>query len=170
MAHKHTTSNIGLSLIKDHEGLSLVAYKDPSGVLAIGYGHTNSVTPGSFITVEQAHTLLLEDVQRAEDCVNNNVLVPLYQSQFDALVSFVFNQPCEWFTGTGLLEYLNAGNYLATVDEFKRWVTIGGRELPGLVRRRALEQSLFLSNLTLLHNYPVGEYRLAEIERGGYHG
>lgn len=165
MAHKRVTSNVGLSVIKDHEGLSLVAYKDPSLVWTIGYGHTESVTPGQFITTEQAHTLLLADVQRAEDCVNKHVLVPLYQSQFDALVSFAFNQSCDWFRSTSLLGYLNNGNYLGAADEFIRWIYLDGRELSGLVRRRALEQSLFLSNLSLLHNFPVENYRRVGFER-----
>lgn len=165
MAHKHTTSNTGLSLIKDHEGLRLVAYKDPVGVLTIGYGHTSSVTPGMFITVEQAHTLLLEDVQEAERCVNRNVKVPLYQSQFDALVSFVFNLGCGRFRSSTLLARLNQGNYLAAADQFPRWKFAAGRELPGLVRRRAVEQSLFLSELTLLHNYEEDE-----TERGVLYG
>lgn len=155
MGHKRITSNTGLSLIKDHEGLRLVAYKDPVGIWTIGYGHTSSVTPGAFITTEQAHTLLLGDVKEAEDCVNRNVKVPISQSMFDSLVSFTFNLGCGRFCSSTLLARLNQGNYLAAADQFPRWKFAAGRELPGLVRRRAMEQALFLSELTLLHNYTV---------------
>lgn len=157
MVHKRRTSNVGLALIKDHEGLSLVAYQDPVGVWTIGYGHTKTVVPGAFITKEIAHTLLLEDVQEAETCVYNSVKVPISQSMFDALVSFIFNLGCTKFRNSTLLKLLNEGNYLPAADEFPRWRLAGGRILPGLVRRRAMEQALFLSNLSLIHNYVAGE-------------
>ena len=35
-------SYLALEAIKDFEGLRLEAYKDPAGVLTIGYGHTGS--------------------------------------------------------------------------------------------------------------------------------
>src|SRR5215467_14111911 len=93
----HTTSNIGLKLIKEHEGLRLVAYKDPVGVWTIGYGHTRGVLPGMVINEEVAHSLLLLDVQEAERCVRREVRVPITQSMFDALVSFIFNLGCTAF-------------------------------------------------------------------------
>lgn len=156
MAHKHRTSNLGIKLIKEHEGLRLVAYQDPVGVWTIGWGHTLNVTPGAFINHEIAHTLLFQDVQTAEDCIHRHVRVPLTQSMFDSLVSFVFNLGCGSFRSSTLLSTLNGGNYAAAADQFPRWVHAGGRQLPGLVRRRAMEQGLFLSEFSLIHNYVVG--------------
>lgn len=155
MAHNRrlTTSNEGYKLVRDHEGLRLVAYQDPVGIWTIGYGHTKNVTSGMFITKEVAHSLLLADCQEAEGCIHRNVRVPLHQSQFDALVSFIYNLGCGAFRGSTLLKFLNDGNYLAAADQFPRWKFAGGRELAGLVRRRALEQGLFLANLSLIHNY-----------------
>lgn len=150
---KQRTSNTGLSLIKEHEGLRLVAYQDPVGVWTIGYGHTSSVRRGMFITKEVAHTMLLEDVQESERCIHRQVKVRISQSMFDALVSFVFNLGCPKFAGSTLLNRLNQGNYVGAADQFPRWKYAAGRELPGLVRRRAMEQALFLSNLSLVHNY-----------------
>jgi lysozyme len=158
MGHnKHTTSNIGLKLIKEHEGLSLVAYVCPGGVWSIGWGHTRNVYSGMFISQEVALSLLLQDVQDAERCVRREVKVPLTQTMFDALVSFVFNLGCGAFRSSTLLGLLNAGNYLSAADQFPRWNRGGGQVLPGLVRRRAQEQGLFLSELSLLHNFIAGE-------------
>lgn len=168
MAHKHRTSNLGIKLIKEHEGLRLVAYQDPVGVWTIGWGHTANVTPGAFINHEIAHTLLFQDVQTAEDCIHRHVKVPLTQSMFDSLVSFVFNLGCGNFRGSTLLSLLNNGNYAAAADQLPRWVFAGGRQLPGLVRRRAMEQGLFLSELSLVHNYVVGGSH-AEISQISYH-
>jgi lysozyme len=85
-------SSDGLNLIKKAEGFSPVIYKCSSGYDTIGYGHR--VLPGerfATITKEQAQELLIKDSQVAQDCVNNAVKVPLSQSQFDALVSLVYN-------------------------------------------------------------------------------
>lgn len=163
MAHRrHTTSNAGIKLIKDHEGLQLVAYKDPVGVWTIGYGHTKTVRAGFFINNEQAESFLLQDVQEAERCVHRHVKVPLNQSMFDALVSFVFNLGCTKFGSSTLLAYLNQGEYAAAADQFPRWVRAGGRELPGLVRRRAMEQAMFLSALQLIHNFTPEDFIIGE--------
>jgi lysozyme len=167
----HRTSNTGLQLIKEHEGLRLVAYRDPVGVWTIGYGHTTNVYPGMFISNERAVTLLLQDVQQAERCIQREVKVPLTQTMFDALVSFVFNLGCGAFRSSTILGLLNEGNYLPAADQFPRWVRAGGRVLPGLVRRRALEQGLFLSELSLIHNFIAGEiHETSRVEAAGsYH-
>lgn len=138
-------SDAGLDLIKSHEGLRLNAYLCPAGVLTIGYGHTATTQTGQQITEAQAEALLRQDVQWAEAAVRRNVTVPLTQSQFDALVSFVFNIGEPAFRRSTLLRLLNDGQRAAAADEFARWNKAGNRVLAGLTRRRADEQQLFLS-------------------------
>lgn len=49
------------------EGCRLAAYRCPSGVWTVGYGHTGAdVTPGLRITQAEADQLLAEDVARLE--------------------------------------------------------------------------------------------------------
>jgi len=52
-----------LSLIRKHEGLSVMPYRCPAGKLTIGYGHNLEATPISKAVAEQ---MLLEDVLRTE--------------------------------------------------------------------------------------------------------
>lgn len=137
----------GLSLIRQHEGLRLEAYKCPGDVWTIGYGHTLDVKEGDKITESQAIKLLLQDVERAEMAVNRLVLVELNQNQFDALVSLAFNIGAGAFKRSTLLKRLNEGNYLAAAAEFKKWRKGGGKVLPGLVKRRKEESELFLKPL-----------------------
>lgn len=85
------TSNVGIELIKKYEGCVLKAYKCPSGVWTIGYGHTNGVKSGMQITKTQALDYLKQDLSTFEKVVTDYVKVPLNQNQFDALVSFSFN-------------------------------------------------------------------------------
>lgn len=138
-------SQTGLGLIKKAEGLKTKAYRCPAGILTIGYGHTHNVKEGDTCTPEQAGVWLKEDCLVAELTIRANVKVPLSQNQFDALVSFIFNLGSGNFVGSTLLKKLNAGDYAGAAAEFDRWVNAGGRELPGLVERRAVEKALFLS-------------------------
>ncbi|MBP8282382.1 MAG: lysozyme [Chromatiaceae bacterium] len=140
-----TTSPAGIALIQAHEGLRLTAYRDPVGIWTIGYGSTSHVHPGMQITRDQATLRLYHDVDDAEATVNRRVTVPLTQSQFDALVSLVFNIGGGAFRKSTLLQKLNAGDYAGAAGEFGRWVKAKGRVLPGLVTRRAAERALFLS-------------------------
>lgn len=136
-------SQKGLDLIKSFEGLRLSAYKCPAGVWTIGYGTTAGVKPGQSITKERAEELLRDDVKRFEDQVLRLVKVPLTQGQFDALVSFTYNLGAANLGNSTLLRLLNAGDYKGAAAQFDRWTKAGGKELPGLVKRRAAERALF---------------------------
>ncbi|MDX3740344.1 lysozyme [Pseudomonas sp.] len=138
------TSQRGLSLIKSFEGLRLQAYQDAVGVWTIGYGTTRGVNAGMKISKEQAERMLLNDVQRFEPEVERLVNVSLSQNQWDALISFTYNLGSANLESSTLLRKLNAGNYTGAADQFPRWNKAGGRVLPGLVRRRAAEQALFM--------------------------
>jgi len=138
-------SQKGIDLIKDFEGCRLNAYLDAVGIPTIGYGSTDGVTMGDTITLEQAETLLLEDLERFERCVNDCVKVEIDQNQYDALVSFSFNLGCQALRDSTLLKMVNSGNYPGAAKEFLRWVHAGKAVLPGLVARRRAESDLFMT-------------------------
>lgn len=138
-------SDEGLSLIKKFEGLRLTAYQDAVGIWTIGYGHTGpDVTPGMRVTQEQAESLLRKDVAEAEDAVRSLVKAPISQSQYDALVSFVFNVGRTAFMNSTLLRLLNQGDWVSAAAEFAKWHKAGKKALEGLLRRRIEEMILFL--------------------------
>jgi len=137
------TSENGLALIRQAEGLRLRAYKCPAGVWTIGYGTTAGVKEGQVITKERAEELLRDDVKRFEDQVLRLVKVPLTQGQLDALVSFTYNLGAANLGNSTLLRLLNAGDYKGAAAQFDRWTKAGGKALPGLVKRRAAERALF---------------------------
>ncbi len=114
------TSDQGVHLICEREGLRLEAYLDSVGVPTIGVGHTAGVKIGDTCTKEQALAWLAEDLQWSEAAVNQ-VTAPLEQHQFDALVSFVFNVGQGAFAASTMRKYLNLGNYEAAGNEFDRW-------------------------------------------------
>ncbi len=136
----------GLDLLKEFEGFSELAYRDPGGTLTIGFGHTGpDVVEDMIITPEQAEELLRQDVQEAEDAVANLVTVPLNENQFSALASFVYNVGAGDLENSQLLTLLNQGDYLGAADQFLRFNTDDGVVLDGLTRRREAERQLFLT-------------------------
>lgn len=134
-------------LIKKWEGLKLEAYlPTPNDVWTIGWGHTKGVRPGMKITRSKAQELFRKDIEWAENAVNRLVKVGLTQNQFDALVSLTFNIGETAFARSTLLRKLNTGDYQGAAEEFPRWVKQKGKTLRGLVRRRAEEMEVFLSD------------------------
>lgn len=138
-------SENGLRLIKSYESLSLRAYRCPAGVLTIGYGHTRTVRPGQTITEREADELLRRDIAEAERAVNLTADVRLLtQNQFDALVSLVFNIGSGNYEKSTLrAKVINNPADPAIRTEFGRWVNAGGKQLAGLVKRRAAEADLY---------------------------
>lgn len=138
-------SQLGLNLIKKHEGLRLKAYRCPGNVLTIGYGHTGKdVKEGMVITDGQAERLLIDDVKSFEADVNRLVKSKINQNQFDALVSFCFNVGPAKLASSTLLKCVNANPYSSNIRyEFSRWNKAGGQVLKGLEKRRADEADLY---------------------------
>jgi lysozyme len=145
------TSQRGIALIKEFEGLRLSAYPDPGSgnePWTIGIGTTvypdgRKVKRGDKITEDEALDFLRVDLAKFEAEVNRLVKVKLNQNQFDALVSLVYNIGAGAFAKSTLLRRLNAGDYKAAEDEFARWNRAGVNIMPGLVRRRSAEAHLF---------------------------
>jgi lysozyme len=133
-------------LVRSSEGMRLKAYKDSGGVLSIGYGHTGpDVKAGQTITMQQAEHLLATDIAEAAEAVNRLAL-PCAQGQFDALTDFVFNLGETAFANSTLLRKHQLGNFTGAAQEFAKWVHAGGKVLPGLVKRRALEAAMYLGH------------------------
>jgi lysozyme len=150
-----------LELIKTFEGLELIAYYDPVGVLTIGYGHTNmagppKIVPGMRITAQEASDILMNDLKKYEAAVSKHVKVPLNQNQYGALVSFTYNLGEGNLSKSTLVKKLNVKDYEGAANEFPKWNKAGGKVLKGLVRRRAAEQALF-RKLVKASNSLVGE-------------
>lgn len=69
------------------------------------------------------------------------------QGAFDALVSFAFNAGLGNLQRSTIRAKANRGDWEGAAEAFMAWTKGGGRVLPGLVKRRVAERSLFLSNM-----------------------
>lgn len=140
---KHSATCV--ALVREFEGCRLTAYQDSGGVWTIGYGHTSGVGPNQVCTEEQALVWLDDDLAISDAAVNRLVTVRITQNQFDALVDFDFNDGEGNLERSSLLKFLNIGQSLLAAREFGKWIYAAGQVEPGLVRRRAAEQTLFLT-------------------------
>lgn len=137
----------GLVFLMREEGVVLVGYKDVTGTVTVGVGHTAAAgapTPvvGKKITLREAMAILARDVAKFEKRVEAAVKVPLSQHQFDALVSFDFNTGrIHDATLTRLVNQRASSGAIA--DAFAAYNKSGGRVLEALVKRRAAESRMF---------------------------
>lgn len=139
----------GLELLKSFEGLRLTAYKDPVGILTIGYGHTGpDLKDGQEITNDQATELLKNDVSGAEIGVArilNRIGQEVNPNQFSALVSIAYNIGVGRLATSSIIDALDNGETLEAANNFLKYVFAKGVRLSGLVRRRTAERGLFLA-------------------------
>lgn len=140
------------AFIREREGLRLTAYRCPSGVWTIGYGHTGKdVTPGKQISKGEAERLFEADLARFEGELGAMLgATALRQGQYDALLSFAYNVGMRSLLSSTLWRKVQAdADDVSIPAEFSRWVfgTQGGRKvkLPGLVKRRAEEARRYAS-------------------------
>lgn len=131
------------AIIQESEGLRLEAYRCPAGRWTIGYGHTGDVVEGHRITRHQAEEILEYDLSTFEEGVGK--LAPRANgNQFSAMVSLAFNIGLGAFAKSEVLKAHLAGQHLLAAAAFSRWTRGGGKQLPGLVTRRAREAALYL--------------------------
>lgn len=168
-----TVNQQTIDLIKNfeslHDGdLSVIGLQPkmcPAGIWTVGYGHALTGSNGKFLegdkdkehayficgdmTVEEAESLLREDLKYYNDQVTGALTRKPAENQFGAMVSLCFNIGVGNFKTSSVLRNFNSGHDKTAADSFLLWVkaTVNGKKvvLRGLQRRRIAEQELFVS-------------------------
>ena len=170
-------SKAGEDLMHRYEGFRSRPYLCPAHIWTIGYGHvlyqeqirlpmvrppgkTKADIPmirseyplkpedNRVWTKEEINELFRTDVRDFERGVLR--LVPGVvgrQGAFDALVSISFNFGLGNLQRSTIRMKANRSDWEGAAQAFMQWTKGGGKELPGLVKRRKSEMSLFLSDL-----------------------
>ncbi|GAB3249264.1 lysozyme [Chitinimonas naiadis] len=130
------------SLTMQSEGEVLKTYVDPIGIPTLCYGHTGpDVVAGRVATHDECKALLYEDLAKAlaevDRCVPGLPMAPRA-----AFTDFVFNVGGSKFCSSTMAKKARAGDMPGACAELSRWVYAGGKELPGLVTRRAKERAI----------------------------
>lgn len=145
-------SDNAIDLVKRFEGCELRAYRDPVGVLTIGYGYTNragygpGVKDGDVWTEEQADAMLRDGLERFAAGIQPHFTRKPNPDQFGAFVSLAYNIGQGAFIKSTALRRWNAGDVAGSAEALQWFNKAGGRVLSGLVRRREAEAALLLSS------------------------
>jgi len=149
-------------MIKHHEGVRLKPYRCPAKLWTVGVGHVLYPDQGR-LPLDQRDSFLLEpkhnrtfskeevdgilsaDLIRFEAGIAKLFPMVLTQGQNDALVSFGFNLGLGGVQRSTLRQKVLRGEIEEASNEFLKFTRGGGKVLPGLVKRRQDERSLFLS-------------------------
>jgi lysozyme len=141
---------ISASLCKPFEGLRLTPYICPAGYPTIGYGTvykpdgTKVTMQHPPITQETAESWLMTELR-------NNYLAGVlkasphlirYPRVLAAMTDFAYNCGVPRYRSSTLKRRVDQCDWPQTKTELMKWTRGGGKELPGLVRRRKAECAL----------------------------
>ena len=154
-------SERAIEMIKHHEGVRVRPYRCPALLWTVGVGHVidpshigvklderkNLPIPEGWdrsLGMDEVNDILARDLVAFERGVLRLCPAGLTQSRFDALVSFSFNVGLGNLQRSGIRMKHNRGEFQEAADAFLQWTKAGGKELPGLVKRRKDERALYL--------------------------
>lgn len=136
-------SAIAIPVIGTYEGTVNVGYRDPVGIPTSCTGHT-----GPEVVVGRRYSDTECARQLAEDAVEHGLdIAPCLPEELapetrGAFISFAFNVGASKFCTSTLSRKARAGDLKGACAELSKWTYAGGRELPGLVKRRKAERQL----------------------------
>ena len=150
-----------LEVMKHHEGVRFKPYRCPAYLWTIGVGHVMYPTQAhlsmidrmsvqlksednKIFTKEEVNAILRKDLSNFERGVTNFCGI-LNQNRFDSLVSFSFNLGLGTLQRSTLRQKVLRGDHEGAAQEFLKYCKAGGKILPGLLKRRQYESSLYLS-------------------------
>lgn len=148
--------------IKKDEGVRLRPYRCPALLWTVGVGHVIdpnhirvkfderkglSIPDGwdRTLAMDEVNDILAKDLATFERGVLRLCPEGLTQGRFDALVSFSFNVGLGNLQRSTIRMKHNRGDFDGAAEGFMAWTKAGGKELPGLVKRRKHERALYLS-------------------------
>ncbi|MGT2474572.1 lysozyme [Paraburkholderia terrae] len=130
-------------IVPKFEGTVLVASPDPVGIVTACMGDTKDVKLGQRFSPQECEQRLeqrlVEHAQGVERCTP---LAPMTWYQRTAFISFAYNVGVAKYCGSTMAKRAAAHNYAAACSELSRWTFAGGRQLPGLIKRRAVERAM----------------------------
>ena len=136
---------IAIDFIQNEEGVVLHQYRDIANYLTICIGHLirkHESFPDE-MTEEQCKDLLHKDLLLTAVSIMRLIRVPLYDSQYAALLSWTYNLGSGALQASTLRSRLNREDYNGVPEEMRKWVWAGGKKIRGLIRRREREAALF---------------------------
>ena len=153
-------SKEAIDMIKHHEGVRTRPYRCPALLWTVGVGHVidpahigvkledrkNLPIPDGWdrvLSMAEVDEILAADLATFERGVLRLCPSGLTQPRFDSLVSFSFNVGLGNLQRSSIRMKHNRGEFDEAAEAFMQWTKAGGKELPGLVKRRKDEKALY---------------------------
>lgn len=138
-----------LSAVPQFEGVVLVARPDPVGIVTGCFGETRNVHLGERFTFAQCVAKLEPRLAEFAEAVDRcTPVASMTAGQRKAVVDFAYNEGSGTYCRSSIAANFRAGNVAVACRRFNegadgkpQYVTAGGGELPGLVKRRAKERA-----------------------------
>ncbi len=159
-----------IKMIKHHEGVRLKPYLCPAHVWTVLVGHVLyqdqiklpvvrkdgytglirkeyplKAEDNRVWTQEEADSVLAKDLEHFTRGVIRLCGSNLSPGQLGALTSFAFNAGLGSLQRSTIRQKHLRGDFEGAAEAFMAWTKAGGKELPGLVKRRKDERALYLS-------------------------
>jgi len=143
---------LAAALCRQFEGYRAKPYICPAGVATIGYGSTyyadkrkvtledapmDEPTARALLMIELEHTYL-------PGVLRNCPILITDVRKCNAVVDWCYNLGTGRLQTSTLKRKINAQDWEGAAEQLILWTKGGGRELPGLVKRRKAEKELFL--------------------------
>lgn len=142
--------SIAADLCRRFEGVRLRPYLCPAGVATIGIGSTRYEDGRAVllsdppVSLERAEALLMHELEQRylTGVLRACPRLAGESRRLGAAVDWAYNLGVGAFQGSTFRRALSAGDWPWAARECRRWTKAGGRELAGLVARRATEAAL----------------------------
>lgn len=136
---------VGLAV---HEGYRDEAYIPVKGDRpTLGFGDAQGVKPGDKTDPVRALIRLNQQAdvfqQQMRQCIGD---VPMYQHEWDSVISWSFNVGSRAACGSTLVKKLQSFDYAGACKELLRWDRFNGAPLAGLTKRRQEEYKLCMGS------------------------
>lgn len=134
-----------LVFVPEHEGEVLTTYLDPVGVATVCYGDTDPAMAVPGATYSRAECLaslerqLIAHAGPVLEAVPEVVASPEMTAAF---VSLAYNIGAGAFRKSTVVRRFRASDYTGACAAIEMWRYAGGKEMPGMVVRRADERAL----------------------------
>jgi lysozyme len=146
-------ATLALAIAVPAEGLRRYAYYDPPGILTVCYGSTTDVQRGKEYSLDECRVRLATDMNAALQAVETcapGLPVNVLAAFADAAYNIGPTVACNTRKSTAA-RMLKAGDYAGACNQLPRWnkANFAGvmLPLPGLTKRRGVEQALCLEGL-----------------------
>lgn len=129
--------------VPQFEGMVLRGHKDPIGIVTACAGHTATAVLGKPYTANECQVLLETDlVQHVQGVLECTPQLRNNTGPLAASGSFAFNVGVGAYCRSTMAKKFRAGDIAGGCAELSKWTYAGGKEWPGLVKRRASERAI----------------------------